>query len=75
MLTGSLGLLAVSLLPVVLGLSGRVYLTGAVVCGLALVVAGVQQARTPSAASARRVLLATLLYLPLVLALLAFDKV
>jgi hypothetical protein len=37
-------------------------------------VAGVMQAREPSLPRARRVLLASLLYLPAVLALLVIDK-
>jgi protoheme IX farnesyltransferase len=75
MLNGSLSLLAVSLLPTLIGLSGPLYFTGALVCGVAVVALGVSYARTPSAPAARRVLLASLLYLPVILALLAFDKV
>lgn len=74
-LSGSLALLAVSLLPTLIGLSGVVYFTGAFVCGIGLVALGALQARTPSSLSARRVLLGSLLYLPVVLALLALDKV
>jgi protoheme IX farnesyltransferase len=73
-LNGSLALLAVSLLPTLIGLSGAVYFSGAFACGVALVGLGALQARTPSSVAARRVLLASLLYLPVVLALLAFDK-
>jgi heme o synthase len=72
---GSLALLGVSLLPTLIGLTGPTYFAGAFLSGLALTVLGVLQARTPSSAAARRVLYASLLYLPLVLALLAFDKV
>jgi protoheme IX farnesyltransferase len=73
--TGCLALLAVSLLPTLIGLAGPVYFVGAFLLGTAFVVLGVRQALAPSAPSARRVLLASLLYLPLLLALLAFDKV
>ncbi len=48
---------------------------GALVLGLVFVAAGALQASRPSEASARRVLFASLLYLPVLLALLAFDKV
>ncbi|MBI1736806.1 MAG: protoheme IX farnesyltransferase [Candidatus Rokubacteria bacterium] len=75
MLNGSLSLLAVSLLPTLIGLAGPVYFTGALVAGLGVIALGVLYARTPTTAAARRVLLASLLYLPVVLALLAFDKV
>ena len=73
-LSGTLCLLAVSLLPTLIGLAGGVYFTGALVLGTAFAVLGAQQALAPSLPRARRVLLASLLYLPLLLALLAFDK-
>jgi len=70
-----LALLAVSLLPTVLGWTGPIYLAGALVLGLAFAAAGVGQALAPSARSARWVLLVSLLYLPLLLGLLAFDRI
>jgi protoheme IX farnesyltransferase len=73
--TACLALLAVSLLPTLIGLTGGVYFIGALVLGLVFVVLGAFQALAPSAVSARRVLYASLLYLPALLALLAFDKV
>ena len=73
--TGCLALLAVSLLPTLIGLAGPLYFVGAFVLGAAFVVLGARQALTPSTGSARRVLFASLLYLPVLLALLAFDKV
>lgn len=73
--TGCLALLAVSLLPTLIGLAGPVYFVGALVLGVAFVALGIRQALSPSAAAARRVLYASLLYLPVLLALLAFDKV
>jgi len=73
-LSGSLALVAVSLLPTLIGLAGGVYFVGALVLGFGLVVLGAVQARTPSPASARRVMFASLLYLPALLALLALDK-
>jgi protoheme IX farnesyltransferase len=73
--TGCLALLAVSLLPTLIGLTGGLYFTGALGLGLVFVVLGGLQALAPSTVSARRVLYASLLYLPALLALLAFDKV
>jgi len=73
-LSGSLALVAVSLLPTLIGLAGGVYFVGALVLGFGLVVLGAVQARTPSPASARRVMFASLLYLPALFALLALDK-
>jgi len=73
--TACLALLAVSLLPTLIGLTGGVYFAGALMLGVAFVVLGGLQALAPSTPSARRVLYASLLYLPALLALLAFDKV
>lgn len=73
--TASLALLVVSLLPTLIGLAGPVYFAGALLLGASLTILGARQALEPSAAAARRVLLASLLYLPAVLALLALDKV
>jgi heme o synthase len=73
--TGCLALLAVSLLPTLIGLAGPIYFGGAFVLGAAFVALGARQALSPSQTSARRVLYASLLYLPILLALLAFDKV
>src|SRR3984893_18043781 len=70
----SLGLLAVSLLPAVMGWTGAVYLAGAVILGLAFVAVGAGQAWGPSALAARRGDAAALLYLPLFLCLWAVDR-
>jgi len=72
--TSTLALLGVSVLPTAIGLSGTAYFATACVLGLGLLGIGLAHANTPSVASARRVLLATLLYLPLLLAVLAFDR-
>ncbi len=72
--TACLALLAVSLLPTLIGLAGGLYFAGALALGIALAALGAMQALTPSRGSARRVLYASLLYLPALLALLAFDK-
>jgi protoheme IX farnesyltransferase len=69
-----LALLAVSLLPTVIGWTGLIYLAGALALGLAFAAVGIGQALAPSARAARRVLLVSLLYLPLLLGLLAFDR-
>jgi protoheme IX farnesyltransferase len=72
--SGCVALLAVSLLPTLIGLAGGLYFGGALMLGAAFVALGAQQALAPSTLRARRVLLASLLYLPALLALLAFDK-
>src|SRR5437870_579687 len=73
--TGCLALLVVSLLPTLIGIAGAVYFVGAFLLGAAFVALGARQALVPSTVAARRVLFASLLYLPALLALLAFDKV
>ena len=72
--TGTLALLAVSLLPTLIGLAGGIYFVGAFLLGVAFTALGAWQAVTPSTVGARRVLFASLLYLPALLALLALDK-
>ena len=75
MMTGVVGLLVVSLLPTLIGLAGGLYFVGALLLGIVFVAAGAVQARSRSSVAARWVLFASLLYLPVLLALLAFDKV
>ena len=68
-------LVTVSLLPAVAGWTGPIYLAGALVLGLAFSAVGVEQALVPSPRAARHVLLASLIYLPLLLGLMAFDRI
>jgi heme o synthase len=70
-----LALLSVSLVPAVIGWTGAIYFVGALVLGLAFAAVGVVHALAPSPRAARHVLLASLLYLPLLLGLLAFDRI
>jgi heme o synthase len=71
--SSTLSLVAVSMLPTVIGVSGLTYFGTAGALGLGLLGIVLVHARTPSVGSARRVLLATLLYLPLLLTVLALD--
>jgi protoheme IX farnesyltransferase len=73
--TGCLALLAVGLLPTLIGLTGHVYFFGALVLGVLFLGCGMAQAVSRSVPAARRLLFASLLYLPTLLALMAFDKV
>jgi protoheme IX farnesyltransferase len=66
-------LLAASLLPVALGTAGWAYATGAVLLGAMFVLRGVQFYRDRTDRRARRVLRASLVYLPGVLGLLMID--
>jgi heme o synthase len=73
--TGCLALHAAGLLPTLVGLTGGVYFFGALLLGALFLVFGTAQALRPSVVSARRVVIASVVYLPLLLALMAFDKV
>ena len=71
---GCLALLVAGLLPTLIGLAGQVYLLGALTLGVGLLGCGVLQALRPSRGAARRVLFASLLYLPALLILMTLDK-
>jgi protoheme IX farnesyltransferase len=74
MTTYCLALIPVSLGPALLGHAGFFYLTGAVLLGLGFLAGCVRFARAHSTHQARRVLRASLLYLPLLLLLLLLDR-
>ena len=67
-------LLPVSLLPTVLGLSGNLYLYGATILGVLFLYTSVRAAFSKSRQQARRLLLASVLYLPLLFILMVFDR-
>jgi protoheme IX farnesyltransferase len=68
-----LTLIPVSLFPVLLGSAGPVYFAGAVLLGVGFLAPALGFRRHKSVAQARRVLRASLLYLPGLLALLVLD--
>ena len=70
----TLMLLPVSLLPTVLGLSGKLYLYGAIILGLLFLFSSVRAAFSKSRQQARQLLLASVLYLPLLFILMVFDR-
>jgi protoheme IX farnesyltransferase len=70
----SLALLAVALVPAIRGESGIVYFAGALVLGVVFLCYSARFAFQRSTVSARRLLFASILYLPLLLAFLALDK-
>src|SRR5215204_1930243 len=67
-------LLPVSLLPTALGVSGKVYLVGAIVLGLLFLYSSVRAALSKSRQEARRLLLASVIYLPLLFILMVLDR-
>ena len=70
----SLALLGVVLVPAIRGESGIVYFAGAVLLGSAFLCYSARFAFRMSIASARQLLFASILYLPVLFALLAFDR-
>jgi protoheme IX farnesyltransferase len=70
----TLMLLPVSLLPTVLGLSGKLYLYGAIILGLLFLFSSVRAAFSKSRQQARQLLLASVLYLPLLFILMVLDR-
>ncbi|MDT4898697.1 MAG: heme o synthase [Acidobacteriota bacterium] len=67
-------LLPVSLLPTVLGISGRVYFYGAILLGLLFLLSSISAALSKSRQQARRLLLASVLYLPLLFGLMVINS-
>jgi protoheme IX farnesyltransferase len=70
----AVAMLPVSLTPTVLGLAGPLYFLGAIGLSLWLIWTALTAAREQSAGSARRLFLATVLYLPAILVLMMLDK-
>ena len=68
-----IALLAVSLLPAIMGLTGLVYLAGSLGLGLMVLWYGMVVARTRTLHDARRLLRASIVYLPLLLILIVAD--
>jgi protoheme IX farnesyltransferase len=69
-----LALLPVALLPTLVGLAGSLYFLVALVLGVGFLWTAIGLARTGSAADARRLLFASLVYLPVLLGAMALDK-
>ncbi len=73
-LTNCLALLPVSLLPTLVGMAGSTYFFGALGLSLIFFLYGVGVIVYRSNLSAQRLMRASLLYLPILLGLMAFDK-
>lgn len=76
MIAASMVLLAVGSLPTLMGFAGMIYLPVALLLGGAMLVYGLKLLRaSATAASARRVMMVSLFYLPIVLLVMVLDKV
>jgi len=69
-----LALIPVSLVPGMLGMSGRIYLAGALLLGLWFLYSGVRVALERSLVRARGVLITSVIYLPLIYGLMLLDR-
>ncbi len=69
-----LALVPVALLPTLLGMAGAVYFATALLLGLCFLWSALGLARTRSLAEARRLLVVSLVYLPVLLGTMALDK-
>jgi len=70
----TLMLLPVSFLPTALGISGKIYLYGAIILGLLFLYSSVRAAFSQSRQEARRLLLASVIYLPLLFILMVVNR-
>jgi protoheme IX farnesyltransferase len=68
-------LLAVSLLPTLLGIAGAIYFLVAFVLGAGFLASGISVAVESTMSGARRLLFASLVYLPVLLLVMALDRV
>ena len=73
-ISNCLALLPVSLLPTILGMAGRLYFVGALALSLFFLGCGIAVMRRRTNDDVRRLLRASLVYLPMLLALMALDK-
>jgi protoheme IX farnesyltransferase len=70
----SLALLGAGLLPTLIGMAGAVYFIAALILGLAFLGFSIDAALSRTNEAARRLMFASLVYLPLVYLLMALDK-
>ncbi len=66
-------LFPVSLAPFFLGTAGAIYLGGAAILGIWFLIESIRTARAKTTVSARRLLMVSVWYLPLIFALLVLD--
>jgi len=67
-------LIPVSIFPVLLGMTGRIYLVGALILGGWFLYTGIRVAFDRTRGRARQVLLASVIYLPVIYGLMVFDR-
>jgi protoheme IX farnesyltransferase len=70
----SVALIPVSMMPSLLGMSGKIYFFGALALGLAYLYSGIRVALDRTILRARDVLVASVFYLPLIYGLMLLDR-
>jgi len=70
----TLALVPVSLLPTLMHMTGAIYFCGALLLGIGFGIAAIRAASQRTNTTARQLLFASIIYLPVLLALLAIDK-
>lgn len=66
-------LVPISLAPFFIGISGVFYLSGAILLGFWFLIVSIQTARARTTAKARKLMLTSVLYLPIIFALMVFN--
>lgn len=74
-LSNTLALLTISLMPTLIGISGHLYFWGAILLGAGFLLSGIRVSRQRTQKNARKLLLASVVYLPCLLLLMSLDKV
>lgn len=72
--TNCMALLPVALMPTLIGMAGALYFAAALALSIGFLGAAIALRRSGTATDARRLLLASLVYLPALLAAMAFDQ-
>jgi protoheme IX farnesyltransferase len=70
----TVALLLASLCPFAFGMSGKIYLVSAIILGAAFLFCAIQFARQMTLARAKQFFFASIIYLPLLLAAMVWDK-
>jgi protoheme IX farnesyltransferase len=71
----SVALILMAVMPTVLGFAGAAYLVVSICLGLGLLVFSIRLAYVPEGAAARRLLMASVIYLPVIMLCMALDKI
>ena len=72
--SNTIALMIVSLCPFIFGMSGEIYLAGAIVFGAGFLFCAIQFSRRLTPASARQLFFASIIYLPLLLTVMCCNK-